>query len=497
MGAKADNPIIWGAIKSTFKNYFSEEDSPFNIAIFRIIFFLFILTYIDQKQIFWFSQLPSDLMFPPVGMKHLLSVIPVTPDLAHKAMILFIGFSFFAMIGCFARTSSFLAAISGIYVLGIPQFYGKVDHYNHLIWLMLILSVSRCADVLSIDSIWKAIRDADQGLEPKNQNSVAYALPLRFIWLLMGMVYFFPGFWKLFRTPWYWAWSDNLKYHMYFQWHEIGGSLPFFRLDQHPFLYKMCGLGVISFELAFVFLVLFPILRPLAAISGILFHSLIRVFMQFGFIHLEICYLSFINWAGLFAEIGKWIIKEPLTVRYDGKSKQYQRMIAVWSKFDIFQRIVFSDKIRASKKTPHDRLLLKFTGIALLLINFIFGFRETISGWPFACYPTFSQVFTKAISQTITPNGVMENGEDEISLRPLQKRMHQERFAGMIRSILRMPDKVQQRVTLKALASVMKAEGIDLKNYSKIRFYEAIYSTEPEKANNPPIFRKLLAEIDL
>ena len=484
-------------IKSIIKNYFSEEDSPFNIAIFRIIFFLFILTHFNKKEILWFSQLPSDMKVPPVGMKHLLSVIPITPDLAHQVMILFVCFSFLAMVGCFARTASFLAAISGIYVLGIPQFYGKVDHYNHLIWFMLILSASRCADVLSIDSIVQAFREADQGRVPKNQNSVVYALPLRFIWLLIGITYFFPGLWKFLRSPWHWAWSDNLKYLMYLQWYKLGGWLPFFRLDSHPLMYKMCGLGIILFELSFVFLIFFPVLRPIAAISGILFHTMNGLFMQLSFVSLQICYVSFINWAGFFAKIGKWIFKESLTVRYDGKSKSYRWMVAVLAKFDIFQRIVLSDQIQPLKRPLIDQQLLKFTGIALLLVNSVFGFRETMSGWPFACYPTFSKRLTTAMISTVTSYGVMDNKEEAISLDVLKRHMHYERFSSMMDGILAIPDKVQRRSKLKILISVMKKEEIDLRNYSKIRFYKTTYSTQPEKANDPPISRKLLAEFDI
>ena len=484
-------------IKLIIKNYFSEEDSPFNIAIFRIILFFFVLTSFHEDRIIWFSQLPSDLKFPPVGMNFILSVIPITPSLVHQVMILFIAVSFLAMIGLFARTASFLAAISGIYVLGIPQFYGKVDHYHHLIWIMLILAASRCSDVMSIDAVWKAFREADRGQQPKNQHSIVYAMPLRFIWLLMGMIYFFPGLMKLMVSQGHWAWSDNLKYLLYARWFELGGWLPFFRLDQHPLLYKMCASAIILFELSFIFLMFFPVLRYVAAIWGIVFHRVNGIFLQLGFQYLQICYLSFINWAALFAQIGKWVFKEPYHVHLTGKSKSFHRLIAVLTKFDIFGQLTVSDQVMLLKKPLIDQKMLKFTGISLLLINSVFGFKEIMSGWPFACYPTFAERMFEARTETVTLYGVKESKEVLIDTNFFKQRMVLSKYTGMVQSILAIQDENQRKSKLKVLVSVMKAEGINLRSYAKIRFYKTVYSTEPGKANDPAISRELLEEISV
>jgi hypothetical protein len=503
-----NNERVFSKIKSIFKNYLLEQDSPFNIAVFRIVFFAFVLMYLDRESITWFSHLPSSLLFPPVGMNYFLSIIPITPALVQTTMMLFVGSCVLAMVGCFARIASLAAAILGIYVLGIPEFYGQVNCPNHLIWFMLILSASRCSDVLSVDAIWKACREADQGREPAIKNSTEYALPLRFIWLLIGVIYFFPGFWKFFKSQWSWAYSENFKYLLYGEWFERGGWLPLFRVDQHPFLYKLCGLGTMFFELSFVFLILSPALRPMAAIAGILFHNMTRLFMQIDFFELQICYVAFINWAGLFAKIGQWISKEPRSMRYDGNSPMARRMAAIRSKFDIFQRTIYLDsraqKVSAgaavtqpSGRFSFDTQIIKFTGAALLLINSLFGIKEEMSGWPFTCYPTFSRRMTEAITDTITPYGVAKNKEEAISFNVLKERMTFPRFAGMIRCIIALPDEVQKRNKLKTLVSVMKQEGVDLRRYSKIRFYQTTYSTQPEKIKEPPISRELLEEIDI
>lgn len=490
---------IFSNIKSTLKNYFSEKDSPFNLAIFRIVLFAWVLTFgVKAKAyIVWFGQLPAQMQFPPVGMKWFLSWVPITPDLVQNAGTLFIGFSFLALVGCFAQLSAFLAGLCGIYYLGIPEFYGKVEHYHHWIWFMFILSASPCADVLSVDAIWKAFREAAHGRKSENRSSVEYARPLRFVWLLLGVVYFFPGFWKVFGAQGAWVWSNNLKYELYSYWYELGGWQPFFRLDQHPFLCKICGLGVIVFELSFVFLVLWPLLRPIVFLGGIVFHSMTKLFLSIDFVDLQMCYVSLINWAGMFAKIGKWIFKKPLYVCFEGKSMNYRYMMAVLSKFDIFQHIILPEHIQPLRQPAQEQKILKFAGISLLLVNALFGFKEIESGWPFACYPTFSQINAQATTEAIKSYGVIGNSEEKISSRVLKQRMQIDRFDGMMRQIISLPDKAQRKSELRTLISMMKKEGIDLRKYSKIRFYHTICSTQPGSAKNPPIVRELIEEINI
>ena len=47
--------------------------------------------------------------------------------------------SFTGMVGLFTRTSALFTTVLSFYVLGIPQFYGKVNHYHHLLWFAGIL----------------------------------------------------------------------------------------------------------------------------------------------------------------------------------------------------------------------------------------------------------------------------------------------------------------------------------------------------------------------
>src|SRR5262249_50715778 len=106
------------------------------------------------------------------------------------------------------------AAVTSLYALGIPQLYGKVDHYHHLVWLALLLAASPCADALSLDARGR--------LTPPR--SVRYGFPLRVAWLLIGACYLFPGLAKL--GEWrIWLAPHNLRGLLWVQQLAAGGGI--------------------------------------------------------------------------------------------------------------------------------------------------------------------------------------------------------------------------------------------------------------------------------
>ena len=153
----------WPDIKLVFVRFFSEKDSPWNLAIFRAVFLAGILLTFDKANILWFSRLPSELIIPPVGWKHILLYLPINPAVADFGCMVFMIACFCALIGFFTRYALWVSVFSGIYVLGIPEFFGKVNHYHERIWFMMILAVSRCADVFSLDAVRQAFNHADKG----------------------------------------------------------------------------------------------------------------------------------------------------------------------------------------------------------------------------------------------------------------------------------------------------------------------------------------------
>jgi predicted DCC family thiol-disulfide oxidoreductase YuxK len=323
------------------KSFFTAASSPVNLAIFRVVFFTLVLFSFSVSGTTWFANLPAELRFPPFGLSSLTSRILFNEQVAWYAAVTLVIACAACIVGLFTRTSTVISLVLSIYVLGLPQFFGKINHYHHLIWFMAILAVSPCADVLSIDAIFKSWKRADRGQTDPPAASQAYALPLRFVWLLMGVIYFSAGFWKLWTGGYRWAWSDNPRNMMYNKWMEFDGWKPLFRIDHYPMLYKLSGLATLAFEFVFIALIFFASVRWLAPLGGLVFHNMTNFFMRIWFWNLQGCYVAFVDWAGCFKSLGARLFKSEMYVLYDGNCRLCRRTIASLRTFDLFDRVTY------------------------------------------------------------------------------------------------------------------------------------------------------------
>src|SRR5207237_7216264 len=143
-------------------------------------------------------QLPRELQVAPIGFGWFLHnarafdplVVTILGGILRTACVT-------AVIGFFARSSAFVVAALGLFLCGIPQSYGKIDFYHFMVWFAFLLSLSRCADVLSVDALLRALKRGDRTATTAPKPSLCYGLPLKFVWILMGVNYFFGGLWKL------------------------------------------------------------------------------------------------------------------------------------------------------------------------------------------------------------------------------------------------------------------------------------------------------------
>ncbi|MCH2160382.1 MAG: hypothetical protein MK085_00765, partial [Phycisphaerales bacterium] len=191
-------------LRDRLDHYFRETDSAFNLSIFRIVVFgMLLLNSSSHDEFVQHVGLPDVLLHPPAGLGPILSHLLPTAETAP-----FIGMAWFvatvaATLGLFTRFSTIASLLLSLYVLGIPQLYGKVNHMHHLIWFAALAASTRCGDVLSLDAWIRRRPEAPA-------QARCYGLPLRVSWLLLGLVYFFPGLWKLWTGGVDWIFSDHL-----------------------------------------------------------------------------------------------------------------------------------------------------------------------------------------------------------------------------------------------------------------------------------------------
>jgi len=232
---------------TVLKNFFSAKTHPINLSIFRIVVFGYLFLW-NLDFVSFFSELPRELMFPPKGLSWISLHIPLNNKITDTLIPIFKLFCFLSMIGLYTKSSSTIAILLGIYLLGIPQLFGKVNHYHHLIWFAILLSTSRCEDGFSVDQLIKKKKRC----HPPFRESIIYALPIRFSWVLMGYLYFSSGFWKWWLTGVDFSFSNNLINHIYIKWMDNPEWNPIFKIDRFPWLYQWGGFTVMIFELIFI-----------------------------------------------------------------------------------------------------------------------------------------------------------------------------------------------------------------------------------------------------
>ena len=457
--------------RSVVSKFFSEATQPINLGIFRIVLFAALIIYVDIPQVVQFSRFPVELRVAPFGIGWLINILPINPAWATVASYLFIVACASGVLGFFSRTSATIAVILGFYVLGIPQFFGKIDHYHHLLWFAAILAASPCGDALSLDSfIASRKKKTSEALGP----SASYTLPLKFVMLLMGIIYFFAGVWKFVIGGIGWATGDTMKYILYAQWFRLDW-IPAFRIDQYPLLCKAAGIGVIFFELAFIFLLFFPRIRKVVAISGILFHFSVYLFAHINFWTLALCYVIFIDFEPLHRRPKRPTLPTPgFSNQHPAIINPSRRLVSLWH----------------SKSTV-------IVGSLLLSINILCGVA-LVDSWPFAVYPTFATVQEKYL-QSLTISLLNPDGTiTEIipyKERSLQSKLHPSRLIGLFTQVLWAKDSTEARTRGTALLKVLAEDDTRLHQAKSIQIFKDICSVIPEEQNRNPVRRELLVSV--
>lgn len=451
-------PGSWAAFKKMFADYFNETTHPANLAMCRILLFGFFVFFNVSSGSFY-ASLPKELLVPPAGTAWLLQHIPIQADLYQMLMIVFKVSCLAAMIGLLTPIALLSVFVSGWYVLGVPHFFGKVGHSSNIyLYAALVLAFSPCADALSVDALIR--RKPFFGGKP----STAYARPLHMIWLLLGLVYLFPGIWKVVQGGPRWVFSDSLKNHLYQIWWQYGRA-DFLRIDRWPLVYRGAAASVILFELFFILFLVQKRFRWLCVVSGLFFHNMTAWAMGIKFYKLLFCYTTFIDWA--------WVGRK-LT------GKKEEPVI-----------------LQSSSGSPLRDWPMRI-GVAIFMINVVFGFANHTAGWPFACFPTFGWVqgpTTQHLAvELIGADGQMVLLENE-KMNKLWRDEDPHKIRGLSNTIMRTDLETRQRLAL-GLAKFLKInqadEGIAP---SKIRFVKEIRWLDPDRWGEPPVSRETMAEL--
>lgn len=356
----------WQQFILLIKEYFTEKGSPYNLAIFRILFFCKLAEhfFLQTKniEISW-TYLPDSSRVGLPFISWLVYHLPINPELYSFLSIVAGTLCLLICIGFFTRYAILLLLPIAFYVLGVPMFYGKISHYHILLWVPLLFSLVPIADVWSVDAFIRKKRKIVISVEPH----LKYFLPFKILWLQFSIIYCFAGIVKLWDCGLDWALSDSMINQMRWEWVEHYDKVPYFRLDNYPILAKLGGLGVIYFELLYFLLIIKPKGRIWAFIGGYSLHKICGYFMYIDFYHLRLVASSYINWQKIIKFIkNKFAPVIEHNVEYST---------------DSLMKILKKEKLKISF----------LIGITLISINFLFSCFK-IHSYPFSSYPTYSAI---------------------------------------------------------------------------------------------------------
>jgi hypothetical protein len=426
----------------------STRAKAWHLGLFRVSVVLVTLVSPEPFMAAEVARGPSSLRFYPEGLSLVRGLLPVTDGAVARGTILFKLAGVLALCGLFTRASLTLFALSTLYLFGVAQLTGEVVHDMHLVWMLALLAVAPSGDGLSVDALLRGKLRLRRAFGPKPRDA-SYEVPLLFARLLLGIVYFFPGFWKLRASGLAWITSDNVVNQMHWKWAQWGGYVPPIRVDLVPGLVNLGAASVVAFELAFAFVAFVPRTRRALAAGGFVFHQLTQVFFRITFTSLLACYTC-------------------LLVPGPGRGPRTRlftkRTAATWS-----------------------------VGTLLAFAAFFQGARGHTQAYPFACYPTFEYVQPDVMPdvrlEARTPRG------DELLPR-VARTQSEWGMAWQVSGLWGTPARPE---AIEAFArsdlARLRAAGRVPSDVTRVRVLAVRASVVPGNLDAPPVSTRLLGEI--
>ena len=320
-----------------------------NLAIFRLVFLSMAILPLGIQIVHWTAttmpSLPREIWRPISFYRWIPDDYLRDAGIAHCLSLIDVCMILFGLVGFYTRSTLGLAAILSLYLFGLPQNLGIVYHLHHNIWFLALLAAGPSGDMLSMDAALAGIRRARRGCVELAISGSSALATLRYVWVLIGLLYFSAGLGKL-AAAWHSHWLDstNLQNLIRERWlverlyaktfsHNV-------RFDELPSTLLQAGAGVtIAFELMALFLVPFRRTRWIVILCGIAFHLNNGILLDIWFYSLVIAYVSMVDWAWLGRTVIKRACSGPVAVVYDDTCEFCRSAIAILKTLDIFDAL--------------------------------------------------------------------------------------------------------------------------------------------------------------
>jgi hypothetical protein len=267
--------------------------SPVNLAACRLLFFAALAVLYapvdlhawgDVAPVFWRPPWSFAVLGLPVLPTAHLRILAWTWKLALVT----------ASLGLATRVSTALAFLLGFYLLGLPNGFGKIHHYDAIVvFTLAVLALARCGDALSLD---RALARAPRNPAPSGE----YTWPIRMVWLVMALSFFGAGTSKLHTSGPAWIFSDNLATFMLQAQYGYGNAVPLTAvgvvLASHRWLCRTLAAATIAVEIGYPLALVSRRARAIVVPGALLMQIGIRVVIGPSFVAWMLCNVFWVPW---------------------------------------------------------------------------------------------------------------------------------------------------------------------------------------------------------
>jgi hypothetical protein len=272
---------------------------PLTLGVCRAVFFATLLLW----------QLPRDFapwgaysrtFWMPIWLFETTGLQPLPPQAIEWLQTIWKASLALSAIGLFTRPAMVVAFALGTYLMGLPHNFGQTQHFDTLVVFACgALALSHAADACSIDALIAARRQA-QPAWTRRTAAGEYTWPIRFVWVMMSLIFCAAGISKLRHSGIGWVASDNLAMLLLRQQYHLSDGEPLTTwgiwVANHPWLARAMAAASVSVETLFPLALFNRYARLLLVPAGLAFLVGIRVLMGPTFEQFMLCCVFWVPW---------------------------------------------------------------------------------------------------------------------------------------------------------------------------------------------------------